>query len=168
MSREHFLAGLINEHRLQRFAELGLWKGRTFFHLLDNCPGLTMIGVDAWEKRPGNTAPGGETYEAWNMAGLRAHVTRKARAYGARAEILIMETKQAARLVADGSLCGIFIDAGHSEADVRRDIELWRPKLKPGGFLTGHDIDWPTVNAVVAELVPDYQVAEDNVWWSQV
>lgn len=168
MSREHFLARLATKHRMRRFAELGLWKGRTFFHLLDNCPDLTVIGVDAWRIRPENLAPGAETYQRWNMPGLRAHVTEKAKAYGDRAQILIMETFEAARHVEDGSLCGVFIDAGHSEEDARRDIELWRPKLKAGGFLTGHDIDWPTVKAAVDDLVPGYRTAEDNVWWVQV
>lgn len=168
VTREYFLADMVKKHGMRRFAELGLWKGRTFFHLLDTCPGLSIIGVDAWIKRPDNQAPGAETYERWNMDGLRAHVTSRAKDYGARAKILIMETHQAAAHVEDGSLCGIFIDADHSEAGCRRDIELWRPKLKAGGLLAGHDIDWPTVKTVVSELVPDYQIGPDNVWWTHV
>jgi hypothetical protein len=167
-TREYFLADMVKKHDMRRFAELGLWKGRTFFHLLDQFPSLSMIGVDAWIKRPGNVSPGAETYKAWNMDGLRAHVTTKAKDYGDRAQILIMETHEAAPLIEDGSLCGVFIDADHSEAGCRRDIELWRPKLKPGGLLSGHDIDWPTVKAAVKDLVPEYQVATDNVWWTHV
>ncbi|NEI52711.1 hypothetical protein GR217_34395 [Rhizobium leguminosarum] len=167
-TREYFLADMARKLEMRRFAELGLWKGRTFFHLLDTCPSLSIIGVDAWIRRPNNTAPGAETYKQWNMDGLRAHVTTKAKDYGDRAQILIMETHEAAAHVEDGSLCGLFIDADHSEAGCRRDIELWRPKLKPGGMLAGHDIDWPTVKAAVSDMVPGYQVAQDNVWWTRV
>ena len=35
--REHFLADLVNKEKLTRVAELGLWKGRTFLHLLLHC-----------------------------------------------------------------------------------------------------------------------------------
>ncbi len=33
----------------------------------------------------------------------------------------------------------IFIDANHEYAYVKQDIELYWPKIKPGGFLCGHD-----------------------------
>jgi predicted O-methyltransferase YrrM len=37
----------------------------------------------------------------------------------------------------------LFIDAGHDEANVKPDLELWLPKLKPGGWLYMHDCDDP-------------------------
>lgn len=39
----------------------------------------------------------------------------------------------------DGSLDAIYIDACHSFDCVQKDIKMWRPKLKPGGLLSGHD-----------------------------
>lgn len=166
--REHFLADLANREGFTRMAELGVWKGRTFFHLLENCPGLTLFGVDAWKYRPGNDAiPGGETYSKWNMEWLKRHVTEGAKPYGDRAIILNMETWEAAEHVEDGSLDCVFIDADHTSEGVRRDIETWRPKIREGGFITGHDCDWESVRVVIDELVPGWKPATDNVWWAR-
>ena len=37
----------------------------------------------------------------------------------------------------------VFIDADHSYETTKRDIELWAPKVKPGGILGGHDYNNP-------------------------
>jgi len=164
--REHFLAELVNRNGLTRVAELGVWKGRTFLHLLSHCPSATVVGVDAWKTRPENTGLlGGETYSDWDMEKLEQHVRSQSAAYGERARILKMETWDAAGLVEDGSLDLVFIDADHSEPGVLRDITAWTPKVKIGGYVTGHDIDWPTVRNIVKRRFPSYQTGPDNVWW---
>jgi predicted O-methyltransferase YrrM len=169
--RGDFLVHLVQTHGLTRGAELGLWKGRTYFHLLDRCPDLTLIGVDQWEHHPERAGiPGGETYAKWNMPGLEKTVRTQAKKYGARAVLMKSATVAAAKTFPDGHFDFVFIDADHSEAGVRSDIEAWAPKVRPGGFLTGHDIVWPTVQRVVAELVPGYQqngTHSDAVWFIQ-
>jgi len=40
----------------------------------------------------------------------------------------------------------------------------WSPKVRAGGWVTGHDIDWPTVRRVVEDCFGAYQVGPDNVW----
>jgi hypothetical protein len=44
----------------------------------------------------------------------------------------------------DASLDFCFIDANHKYECVSKDIDAWRPKVKPGGIFAGHDYtDWP-------------------------
>jgi hypothetical protein len=164
--REHFLADLVNKERLARVAELGIWKGRTFLHLLTHCPQAVVIGVDAWKVRPENAGtPGGQTYSEWDMPGLERYVRERAAPFGARAVICKIETAEAALLVPDASLDLVFIDADHSEAGVTDDIANWTPKVKPGGYVTGHDRDWVTVRRVVDRVFPGHSAGPDNVWW---
>jgi predicted O-methyltransferase YrrM len=169
--RGDFLVDLVHAHDFTRGAELGLWKGRTYFHLLDRCPELTLVGVDQWQHHLERAnIPGGETYAKWNMRGLEATVRTQAEKYGERATLLKMSTVAAAASFPDGYFDFVFIDADHSEAGVRSDIHAWKPKVRPGGFLTGHDIVWPTVKKIVAELLPGYQqngTHSDAVWFIQ-
>ena len=39
----------------------------------------------------------------------------------------------------DGSVDFIYVDGSHEYEDVKRDIELYLPKIKQGGFIAGHD-----------------------------
>jgi predicted O-methyltransferase YrrM len=58
----------------------------------------------------------------------------------------------------------IFIDADHSYESVKKDILKYTPKLKKGGLLTGHDIDYPGVNKAVKELIKEFDVGPNFVW----
>jgi hypothetical protein len=84
--------------------------------------------------------------------------------YGGRARLLAMPTHLAAAHVQDGSQDFIWIDAGHTEVDVRRDIEAWRPKLWAGGWLLGHDIHYPSVRRAVDALCPGWREIGANMW----
>jgi len=62
----------------------------------------------------------------------------------------------------------VFIDGNHSYGHVRADIAAWRPKLKPGGLLCGHDFHMEGVRRAVTEACPDVQGGRDenaHVWW---
>jgi len=166
--REHFLADIVNAFALKQVAELGVWKGRTFLHLLCHCPRATVHGIDTWTPYPDRAGiPGGETYAKWDMAGLERHVRQASMPFRQRAQILKLDTVTAAARFKDASLDLVFVDADHTASGVARDLDAWAPKLRPGGFLTGHDIDWPTVREIVAVRYPEYRTGPDNVWWAR-
>lgn len=45
----------------------------------------------------------------------------------------------------------LFIDGCHDEEEVRRDIAMWTPHVRIGGWITGHDYNAPGVQRAVAE-----------------
>ena len=53
------------------------------------------------------------------------------------------EADAAAEIIAEGIFDLVFIDAGHSYEDVRRDIARWLPKVRSGGMAVFHDYDNP-------------------------
>lgn len=54
--------------------------------------------------------------------------------------VLRMPSLEAAAYIADASLDFVYIDGDHSYRAARADIETWRPKVRAGGFLGGHDL----------------------------
>ena len=70
----------------------------------------------------------------------------------------------------DGSIDFCFIDANHTYEFVKKDIEAFLPKMKPGGVMAGHDYNMShpgvirAVNEMFVEIVErDYYVPEDKL-----
>jgi predicted O-methyltransferase YrrM len=58
----------------------------------------------------------------------------------------------------------IFIDGDHSYEGVKKDIDIWFPKLKTGGIIIMHDIGWADgVNKVIQEDIQPYLAKFDNL-----
>ena len=66
----------------------------------------------------------------------------------------------------------VFVDGQHCYESCRDDIHTWKPRLRKGGLLCGHDYqqkDWPGVTKAVDELVPGAEVvAGTHIWWAIV
>lgn len=75
-------------------------------------------------------------------------------------------SRDVAAQFADGSLDMVFIDAAHDTPSVLADIDAWRPKLKPGGLLSGDDWSWPSVQEAVRARLPSVEVAACGAVWS--
>ena len=112
--------------------EIGSWKGRSTTWLASGArlAGHRVYAIDP--HRCSREYPGAETeYEFLaNLArnGLTAVV-----------EPLVMSSEEAAARVA-GPVELLFIDGDHSSEAVRRDAELWLPRLIDGGTVMFHDV----------------------------
>ena len=72
---------------------------------------------------------------------------------------------EAAKEFKDGELDLVYIDANHGYEDVKADLEAWIPKVKKGGWITGHDIFLDTVRAAVEEILgTEYKTYKDTSW----
>lgn len=64
-----------------------------------------------------------------------------------------------------GKLDYVFIDDGHAKEDVVLDIECWKPLVRPGGILFGHDYEPPNeVAQAVQENLPGHYMPCNNMW----
>ena len=167
LRRWDVLEALVLQHGWRRGVEVGVKDGPTFLHLLGHCPLLHLTGVDLFEPRPGIEREGGESFlEAnlpWHEKRLRQVVATK---HADHAAIIKGDSVTVAATFADASLDFAFIDADHREAAVRADILAWRPKIKPGGMLLGHDAQpkFPGVLAAINALCPGWVKYADSVW----
>ncbi len=152
--RKHVLVDLVHERCPGRdvvVAEVGVRGGRTTEHLLAYCPQVARVyAVDI-------VAPpeGGRLRKLDKVTFLHGRST------------------EMARQVPDGSLDLLFIDADHSEQAVREDIAAWRPKVRRGGVIAGHDYgsrNHPGVKVAVDEAFAGHRepvrFESNKVWWT--
>ena len=143
-NRRYYLDWLIKEHDIKVIAEVGVRDGRTTFYLLDQNPNLIIYAIDK------------SISEFYNN-----EIKQR---YGNRLIPIEALSTDGAKRILDNSLDLVFIDADHSYDWVKKDIAAYKPKLKKGGWLTGHDIDFPGVNRAVNEVIVKYDVGPNNVW----
>jgi predicted O-methyltransferase YrrM len=146
-TREHFVCDIVKNNDLRLGAEIGVRTGRTSFHLLDKNLNLTMYCIDIDIKQFHNES-----------------VQQK---YGDRIKVFEVDSRASPDFVEDGTLDFYFIDASHTYKNVVKDIVAWTPKLKPGGWMIGHDINYPSVDRAIKDTIGFYEVGPDNVWFAR-
>lgn len=126
-----------------RMAEIGSWLGngstQVFLEELRAHPGSSLLCVDTWKGSP-NVARHQDVVANYDVFGTFLMNAEKVRGSTELKTIAASSTEAAAQ-VEDASLDLIFIDADHSYKCVREDIAAWRPKVRPGGLLCGHDCE---------------------------
>jgi len=58
-----------------------------------------------------------------------------------------------------------FLDGNHTYEHLKKDIELWYPKIKKGGILAGHDYTWGGVARAVNETLDDIKLIPNTSCW---
>lgn len=133
--------------------ELGVYMGRSSKVMLDANPGLHLWAVDPF------MVDG--TYETTKYH-LRDEVAQ------GRCEIIRKYTPEAVQQMEHmmGKIDLIFIDGAHDFSNVQQDIVRWRPLVRDGGILCGHDLEtpprYPTDNDV-AKAVKHCLMS----WWTE-
>lgn len=147
-------------------AEIGLQRGWTICHLLQTCPYLRMIGVDFWREPPPEyfEQEQAQSYDHIDIDYWAEVVKQRVAAFGGRGTIYHMRSLDAAEKVKDESLDFVFIDADHTEAGCTADILAWAPKVKPGGWVCGHDHQYATVVRSLDRHLPGWE-KHDHLCW---
>ena len=143
-------------------AEIGVFRGRHAFHILNNISIRNLYLIDPYE-----------SYEEFGSKGMYDELLdAKIEAGFALREFdniswIYKNSSDAVKLVPN-NLDFVYIDGNHEYNFVKEDIENYYPKLKVGGVLGGHDITIPDVAKAVCELVAKYDL-EINIrlddWW---
>jgi len=154
MSRNN-LPGLCGELGFTRGAEIGVWKGAFTAAFCEAHPSIHMLAVDPWLSYPAwldtkNQMPPDQAVRIME----EAYQDARTRLAPFRHTIVRTFSSDAARDVPDRSLDFVYIDGNHVEAAVFEDLTLWAPKVRPGGFVAGHDYrafkNKPTIHVIEA------------------
>lgn len=161
--RWHLLAHKIKTRRYRMGAEVGVGDGKTSKYLLEHCPVLFRhYAVDVWEPTQGHP----ESYNHKENLDKCRQIAEK----DYRLKLLRKASTVAAQEFNNKHLDYVFIDADHDYESVLSDINVWLPKIRPGGLICGHDYNvWtkPGVVKAVNEVFEHSRVVEgdDITWW---
>lgn len=142
-----------------RMVEVGCWTGAGTGVFAQHFP--VVYAVDPWDSAAGEIA--GE----FDMAKVEA-IFDKRHGKNDRVKKMKMYSLEAAQKFDDRRLDVVYIDALHEYLPCSQDIGVWRQKVRPGGFVCGHDYDakrFPGVYRAVKEAFPcGVKVFADTSW----
>lgn len=146
------------------FVEVGSWQGASLCYVATEAKNrkidIKFYAVDTWSGSDGDpdhekliSEAGGKDkfYQTflWHMqqGNVREMITP-----------LRMTSEDASRQFEDESVDIVFIDANHTYAEVKKDLNCWFPKVKVGGIIAGHDYvpGHPASDAGVVKAVNEF------------
>lgn len=69
----------------------------------------------------------------------------------------------------NGNIDMVYIDGNHEYESVKADILAWLPKIRKGGWITGHDMGLAGVKEAVEEVLgTNYKTYKDTSWSLQI
>jgi len=168
--------------------EVGTWLGQSAAYLAvelinnGNSHNVIFDCVDTWEGSSEHLNEDGLLEFDWNVPSVEGLPILKEKCLMTTDELynkflsniepvrhivnpIKMKSVDAAKLYEDSSLDLVFIDAGHSFDDVVADIKAWLPKVRPYGFIAGHDYEWDDeVKRAVHSIFPTISMEVEGCW----
>jgi len=129
---------------METIVEVGSYKGRSTYALLTGTDGTV------WAVDPFTGMKIGDFYDDFvkNVGHFE------------NLKILRMKSEEAVKQFKDKSIDMVFIDGDHTYEEVKKDIEMWLPKVKK--LICGHDYQGADVRKAVDEKL---KVEVSNLIW---
>lgn len=151
-------------------AEIGVAGGFHIKALLNNTEIEKIYGIDPYIKEGWMSGmPNCNSNEEFNN--LFEDVKTNLKEFGDKVKLIRKTSVEAANDFENESLDFVFIDGFHDYENCKNDIDAWIKKIKPNGFIMGHDYtkSFPGVIAAVKETFGNsFTVGKESVWYKQL
>lgn len=164
------LAELIVAEGLSRVVEIGVYRGRLMLPLARLMVRLgrgEVVGIDPYS--PGAAVQRDVEREGIDLTfwpqtvdwdGIHREVEEAISHWGLdeRTRLLRERSEDAARSFSNSSIDLLHVDGNHDREAVTRDLDLFMPHVRGGGFIVMDDIAWPSVRPVYEAVASRYEV----------
>lgn len=161
----------------QKILEVGVWCGRSTRALADNCPGVVYAmdiwaGSD-WERKADVNSLVTREREEFNK-NMADHIAN-GKVIPLRMDSVTWELGRGQEPIDTSILSDfdlVFLDGLHTYQHLVAEIYLYRPRIKPGGILAGHDYAHPYEFGAEVKRAVDTMLGPVNIvdwiWWTHV
>ena len=166
------LIRIIEENNYNSFIEVGVWEGRNIIAIAKEFPDTICYGVDPYDYMEYSNQLSLKDDKSYLLKSESENVYNKTLAYTkvySNFKLIRKSSSDAAKEFEQESVDLVFIDANHSYESVKNDIDLWLPKVKQGGVLSGHDYSigfFGVIQAVNEKLgIDNIVIRSDSTWF---
>lgn len=101
-----------------------------------------------------------------DMATIEAAFDARMTEHGDRVRKMKMPSGEASALFPAASIDLVYLDGDHRYAAVLSDVQSWLPKVKPGGWLAGHDFATESILRALHETIglDGIETFSDSSW----
>ena len=145
-----FLLNHLNGQKEIVAAEIGVYQGLNAVSMMGNCSRLKLYCIDGYERISIET--GGAMISERDKQAIRDCSVSLLNPFKDRVIRIFQQSEVCYKDFPDEYFDYVYIDGEHLYDYVKRDIELWYPKVKKGGMLAGHDFEMKEVMHAVAEF----------------
>ena len=146
---------------MDSIVEIGCWMGKSCAALLSGCKG-NVYAVDHFE---------GSSYEDISLK----QAAKELKIYdsflknvGSFENLVVMKmtSLEAFEKMKDQKIDMVFIDGEHRYKDVYADIESWSKITTK--LICGHDVKHPPVERAAIQLLGEFKLTNQNIWYKEL
>ena len=134
--------------------EIGVQEGKFSKVILENSS-IYLYLLDAWRHFKTDYTDSANVRTSTHIKNM-ANTAENLKQFDGRFTMIRDTSENGANLFKDEFFDFVYIDANHSYESCKRDLELWYPKVKKGGIISGHDyitmLPWIDVKRAVDDF----------------
>jgi hypothetical protein len=173
-SRAEKLIDLVLEHEPITAVELGVYGGRSLvaMGMAMGTLGRCAVGIDPWTNDANLEGEPDEHQKFWQELDIESIYERFVQnmisfQLLSSCRWIRSRGEEAVRLYPDASIDLFSLDGNHRELSSCRDIELWAPKIAPGGHLIMDDTGWRSMQKAVGMVKErGFSVVHEGGGWT--
>ena len=146
-----------------RFIEVGSFLGGSICYMGQKLKELNknveLVAIDTWEFNNIDA----DHMKLVHRSDHYAEFLHNVRSCEITVKSIVSDSIEAARLFEDNSVDFLFLDGNHIQDYVKRELEVWLPKMKTNSIISGHDYNDRGIYQSVQEvLINDIKTVRAN------
>jgi hypothetical protein len=149
-----------NGNIVTNIVEIGAFQGESTTIFSKNFPNSNIFAVDFWIN---NYDDREVNINSYNMIDVENNFNILTKYYPNIIKIKMLSS-EFSNIISDNSIDFIYIDGDHSYNGVNSDIMSWKNKIKPNGFIGGHDYNEKQAGTVVRAVSENFPNSKIDIF----